>query len=50
MISVVKKKKFQLRLLAKVKPYLFKNDFERVIHALIMTRLDYCNVLYEGLP
>lgn len=41
---------FQLRLLAKVKPYLSYNDFERVIHTLFMSRLDYCNSLYVGLP
>ena len=39
---------FQLRLLAKVKPYLPPKDFERVIHLFIMSRLHYCNSLYFG--
>ena len=47
--SVVKGSFFQLRLLAKVKPYLSQNDLERVIHAFISSRLDYCNSLYVGL-
>lgn len=42
--AVVKSSFFQLRLLAKVKPYLPHPDFERVIHLLI-----YCNALYIGL-
>ena len=46
--SVVKTSFFQLRLLAKVKPYLPPKDFERVIHLFIMSRLDYCNSLYFG--
>lgn len=47
--SVVKASFFQLRLLAKVKPYRLRKDFERVIHAFITSRLDYCNSLYVGL-
>ena len=44
----VKTSFFQLRLLAKVKPYLPQKDFEGVIHLFIMSRLDYCNSLYFG--
>ncbi len=47
--SVVKASFFQLRLLAKVKPYLPRKEFESVIHAFITSRLDYCNSLYVGL-
>ncbi len=36
-------------LLAKVKPYLPRKEFESVIHAFITSRLDYCNSLYVGL-
>ncbi len=43
--SVVKASFFQLRLLAKVKPYLPHKEFESVIHAFITSRLDYCNSL-----
>lgn len=31
-----------------MKPFLSFKDFERVIHAFITTRLDYCNALYIG--
>lgn len=47
--SVVKGAFFQLWLLAKVKTFLSPEDLERVIHAFIMSRLDYCNSLYVGL-
>ncbi len=47
--SVVKASFFELRLLAKVKPYLPRKEFESVIHAFITSRLDYCNSLYVGL-
>lgn len=47
--SVVKTSFFQLRLLGKVKPYLPPSQLERVVHALITSRLDYCNSLYYGL-
>ena len=40
---------FQLRTIAKVKAYLHPKDLERVINALITSRLDYCNSLYVGL-
>ncbi len=40
---------FQLRLLAKVKPILSSKNFEKVIHAFITSRLDYCNSLYFGI-
>ena len=46
--SVIKSSFFQLRLLSKVKPILSFSDFERVIHAFISTRLDYCNAIYVG--
>ena len=42
--SVVRTSFFQLRLLAKVKPFLFLN----VIHTFISSRLD-CNTFYFGL-
>ncbi len=40
---------FQLRLLAKVKPILSSKIFEKVSHAFITSRLDYCNSLYFGI-
>ncbi len=39
---------FQLRQLAKIKPYLPRQHFETVTHAFVTTRLDYCNALYVG--
>ncbi len=36
--------------MAKVKHFLSSKDLEIVIHALISSRLDYCNYLYIGLP
>ncbi|KAL6455414.1 hypothetical protein MHYP_G00361580 [Metynnis hypsauchen] len=46
--SVVKSSFYQLRQLAKVKPFLSLHHFEILIHAFITTRLDYCNALYVG--
>lgn len=48
--TVVKSSFFQLRSVAKVKRFLSSKDLEIVIHALISSRLDYCNSLYVGLP
>lgn len=45
---VVKSCFFQLRLLLKVKTFLSFKNFEKVIHVLISSRLDYCNSLYVG--
>ncbi len=47
--SVVKASFFQLRLLAKVKPYLPCKEFESVIHVFITSRLDYCNSVISHL-
>lgn len=46
--AVVKTSFFQLRQLAKIKPFLHRQHFETVIHAFVTTRLDYCNALYMG--
>ena len=40
---------FQLRNIAKIKSFLSYSDLEKVIHAFISSRLDYCNSLYSGL-
>ena len=47
--SVVQKSFYQLRQIAKVKPLLSRSDLEKLIHAFISTRLDYCNALYIGI-
>lgn len=46
--AVVKTGFFQLRKLAKVKPFVEQRQFETVIHAFITSRLDYCNALFVG--
>ena len=46
--NVVRTSFFQLRLLAKVKMFLSRHDLDKAIHALISSRLDYCNALYVG--
>jgi len=48
--AVVKSSFFQLRSIARIKRMLSKNDLETVIYAFIISRLDYCNSLYLGLP
>ena len=48
--SVVKGSFFQIRQISQIKPFLSTHDLEKVIHALITSRLDYCNSLYIGLP
>jgi hypothetical protein len=40
---------FQLRTLTKVKQFLSVEDLERVMHAFVTSRLDYCNALYAGI-
>jgi len=41
---------FQLHLLSKIKSSLSEKTLEIAIHALITSRLDYCNSLYFGIP
>uniref|UniRef100_A0A803T8P4 Reverse transcriptase domain-containing protein n=1 Tax=Anolis carolinensis TaxID=28377 RepID=A0A803T8P4_ANOCA len=40
----------QLKLVRQLRPYLVKSDLVMVVHALVTSRLDYCNALYVGLP
>lgn len=48
--SVMKAGYFHLRNIAKIKQFLSLADLKQVIQAFIMSRLDYCNSLYLGLP
>ncbi|KAF7247602.1 Cytosolic 5'-nucleotidase 3A [Varanus komodoensis] len=40
----------QLRLINQLRPYLEYDSLAMVTHALVTSRLDFCNVLYVGLP
>ncbi|KAF7235119.1 Extracellular calcium-sensing receptor [Varanus komodoensis] len=40
----------QLRLINQLRPYLEYDCLETVTHALVTSRLDFCNALYVGLP
>lgn len=46
--SVLQKNFFQLLQIAKLKSVLSRHDLEKIMHAFISTRLDYCNALYAG--
>ena len=41
---------FHLRNIARIRPYLNRNTTEKVIHAFVSSRLDYCNSLLYGMP
>ncbi|KAF7644945.1 hypothetical protein LDENG_00213220 [Lucifuga dentata] len=47
--SVVRSSFFQLRAISKIWHFLSPSNLERLIHALISSRLDYCNSLYHGI-
>ena len=33
-----------------IRPFLAENDAKMIVHALVISRLDYCNSVYHGLP
>uniref|UniRef100_A0A4W5LFQ7 Reverse transcriptase domain-containing protein n=1 Tax=Hucho hucho TaxID=62062 RepID=A0A4W5LFQ7_9TELE len=41
---------FHLRDIVKIRNFLSKNDAEKLIHAFVTSRLDYCNALLSGYP
>ena len=41
---------FHLRNIAKIRNFLSKTDAEKLIHAFVTSRLDYCNALLSGYP
>ena len=47
--SITKSAFHHLRNIARIRPYLTLPDAERLIHALVTFRIDYCNALF-GLP
>ena len=48
--NVSKNLNYHLLNLYHARPHFDKSSFEIAMHALISTRLDYCNSLYSGLP
>src|SRR4029434_542678 len=48
--NIIKTSFYHLRNIAKVQPFLAQADTERLMHALITSRLDYCHSLLSGLP
>jgi len=46
--TVVRNCFFYLRAIAKLKPILSASNLEKVLHAYIFSRLDYCSALYVG--
>uniref|UniRef100_R4GD80 Reverse transcriptase domain-containing protein n=1 Tax=Anolis carolinensis TaxID=28377 RepID=R4GD80_ANOCA len=50
-VSVVARGAFvQLRRMCQLCPFLGRSDLAMVVHALVTSRLDYCNAFYVGLP
>lgn len=41
---------YHLRNIARIRPILTKADAEILVHAFVSSRIDYCNVLFSGLP
>uniref|UniRef100_A0A670HRU4 Reverse transcriptase domain-containing protein n=1 Tax=Podarcis muralis TaxID=64176 RepID=A0A670HRU4_PODMU len=48
--SVSRAAVYQLHLVRRLRPYLPADCLTRMVHALVISRLDYCNALYVGLP
>uniref|UniRef100_A0A3B4GUP3 Meiosis 1 associated protein n=1 Tax=Pundamilia nyererei TaxID=303518 RepID=A0A3B4GUP3_9CICH len=48
--AVVRSSFYQLRLISKAKQYVLHKDLEKLIHAFVTSRLDYCNSLCFVLP
>ncbi|KAI5087761.1 hypothetical protein C0J45_22250, partial [Silurus meridionalis] len=47
--SLSKTSFFHLQRIVKLRPFICRNDAEILVHALITSRLDYCNSLFSGL-
>ena len=49
-VSVVRTAFFHLWRIAQLRPYLDTGVLTTLVHTLVISRLDHCNVLYVGLP
>lgn len=49
-MNVTKAAFYHLKNIATVRPFFSQADTERLMHAFISIRLDYCNSLLSGLP
>lgn len=47
---ICKNEFFHLRNISKLRPFLSLSDAEKLVHALVSSRLDYCNALLIGIP
>uniref|UniRef100_A0A3Q3N5J5 Reverse transcriptase domain-containing protein n=1 Tax=Mastacembelus armatus TaxID=205130 RepID=A0A3Q3N5J5_9TELE len=47
--SITKSSYYHLKNIARIKGFLSKQDAEKLVHAFIFSRLDYCNGLFTGL-
>lgn len=48
--SITKSAFWHLRNISKIRDFVSKQDLEKLIHAFISCRIDYCNALLVGLP
>ena len=48
--NITKSSFYHLRNIKKVRPFLSLEDTKKLTHAFVLSRLDYCNALYTGLP
>ena len=46
---ITKSANYHLKNIARIKGFLSKQDMEKLIHAFIFSRLDYCNGIFTGL-
>lgn len=46
--AVAKSAYYQLKNIARIKGFLSREDTEKLVHAFIFSRLDYCNGIFTG--
>ncbi len=48
--AVTKSAYYHLKNIARIRCLVFSQDLEKLVHAFITSRVDYCNGLFTGLP